>query len=134
MRSQKVEPALRNGGMMGRILLFAAAVLLVATAAIHASGQAMVESWTQGFDDQQAAAVRLVWITDSIDWAVVAVLWGLAGWRQERGWLGAGAVATLVPLAGGIGVTSIDYTFFGGWMLLDSVALAVAGLVFSWRT
>ena len=118
---------------MGRIILFAAAALLLATAAIHASGRAMVESWTQGFDDQQAAAVSLVWTTDSIDWAVVALLWALAGWRRERGWLGAAAVAMFIPLAGGVGVTSIDYTFFGGWMLLGSVVLAVAGLAASWR-
>lgn len=119
---------------MGRILLFSAAALLVATAAIHASGQPMVNSWTEGLDHRQAMAVCLVWITDSIDWAVVALLWALAGWKQQRGWLGAAAVATLIPLAGGVGVMSIDYTFFGGWMILGSVALAIWGLIVSWRT
>lgn len=118
---------------MGRILLYAAAALLLATAAIHASGQPMVNSWTAGLDYQQAAAICLVWITDSIDWAVVAPLWALAGWKQGRGWLGAAAVATFIPLAGGIGVMSIDYTFFGGWMILGSVALAIGGLVLLMR-
>ena len=118
---------------MGRILLFAAAALLVATAAIHASGQPMVSSWTEGLDHRQAMAVCLVWITDSIDWAVVAILWALAGWKQRRGWLDAAAVATIIPLAGGVGVMRIDYTFFGGWMIVGSVALAALGLALSWR-
>jgi hypothetical protein len=118
--------------MMGRILLYAAAALLLATAAIHASGQPMVSEWTVGLDHRQAMAICLVWITDSIDWAVVALIWALAGWKQARGWLGAAAVATLIPLAGGVGVASIDYTFFGGWMILGSVALASSGLALSW--
>ena len=119
---------------MGRVLLFGAAALLVATASIHASGQPMVDSWTASLDHRQAAAVCLVWITDSIDWAVVALLWVLAGWKRQRGWHGAAAVAMLIPLLGGLGVTSIDPTFFGGWMILGSVALAVAGLALSWRS
>ena len=89
--------------------------------------------WTEGLDHRQAMAICLVWITDSIDWAVVAVLWALAGWKQRRGWLDAAAVATIIPLAGGVGVMSIDYTFFGGWMIVGSVALAVLGLALSWR-
>ena len=118
---------------MGRIRLFSAAALLLATAAIHASGQPMVNSWTEGLDHRQAMAVCLVWITDSIDWAVVALLWALAAWKQRRGWLDAAAVAMLIPLAGGIGVASIDYTFFGAWMILGSVALAASGIFLSWR-
>ena len=119
---------------MGRILLFAAAALLVATAAIHASGQPMVNGWTEGLDRQQAMAICLVWITDSIDWAVVAVLWSLAGWKQRRGWLDAAAVATIIPLLGGIGVMRIDYTFFGGWMIVGSAALAASGIALLWRS
>lgn len=118
---------------MGRILLYAAAVLLLATAAIHAGGQPMVNEWTAGLDHRQAMAMCLVWITDSIDWAVVALLWALAGWKQQRGWLDAAVVATLIPLAGGIGVFSIEPRFFGGWMILGSVALAASGLALSWR-
>jgi hypothetical protein len=118
---------------MGRILLFVAAALLAATALIHAGGQPMVNGWTQGLSHQQAAAICLVWITDSIDWAVVALLWALAAWKRQRGWLGAAAVALSIPFAGGVGVFSIEPRFFGGWMLLGSVALAGAGLTLSWR-
>lgn len=118
---------------MGRMLLFSAAALLLATAAFHAGGQPMVEGWTAGLDHRQAAAICLVWITDALDWAVVALLWALAGWRQRRGWLDAAAVAMLIPLAGGIGVVRIDATFFGGWLLLGSVAVAASGLALGWR-
>src|SRR5688500_19106998 len=115
--------------MMGRILLFAAAALLLATAIIHAGGQPMVDSWVQGLDDRQRAAIRLVWITDSIGWAVVAILWAMAGWKMERGWLGAAAVAAAIPFAMAVGIMTIDPSFFGGWMLLGSIALAAAGLM-----
>ena len=118
---------------MGRIFLFAAAVLLIATAAIHAGGQPMVDGWLGDLSHKQKAAICLVWITDSIDWAVVALLWALAAWKRSRGRLGAAAVATLIPLAGGVGVASIDHTFFGGWMILGSVALAASGIALSWR-
>ena len=118
---------------MGRTLLFSAAALLLATAAIHAGGQPMVTGWTAGLDRQPAAALRLVWITDSIDWAVVALLWGLAAWKGRRGWLGAAAVAALIPLAGGVGVLGIEPRFFGGWMILASVALAASGLALARR-
>lgn len=118
---------------MGRILLFAAAALLLATAMIHAAGQPMVDHWIDGLDHQQKQAICLVWITDSIDWAVVALLWALAGWKQQRGWLGAAAVAAAIPSAMFVGIMGIEPRFFGGWMLLGSVVLAVAGVILSWR-
>ena len=115
---------------MGRILLFAAAALLLATAVIHALGQPMVDGWVQGLGDEQKAAIRLVWITDSLSWAVVAAIWAMAGWKQERGWLGASALGIVIPLSIFVGIMRIDPTFFGGWMLAGSLALAVAGLAF----
>ena len=118
---------------MGRILLFAGAALLLATAVIHAGGQPMVDGWIQGLDHRQKAAICLVWMTDSLSWAVVACLWAMAGWRTERGWLGAAAIATLVPLATAVGILAIDPTFFGGWMLAGSIALAAAGIALSRR-
>jgi hypothetical protein len=118
---------------MKRILLFAAAALLVTTAMIHAMGQPMVDGWVAGLGEQQRTAICLVWITDSIDWAVVAVLWTLAGWKQERGLLLAAAVAALIPLAMAVGILAIEPSFFGGWMLIGSVALALTGIVLSWR-
>ena len=118
---------------MGRILLFAAAALLVATAVIHALGQPMVDGWVQHLEDRQKAAICLVWMTDSVSWAVVAAIWGMAGWKQERGWLGASALGMIVPLSMVVGIMGIDPTFFGGWMLVGSIVLAMAGLALIWR-
>ena len=117
---------------MGRILLFAAAALLVATATIHAAGQPMVNSWTEGLDHRQAMAICLVWITDSVSWAVVAVIWAVAGWTRQRGWLGASATAAVIPLIMFIGMMGIEPEFFGGWMLAGSVVLAASGIALSW--
>ena len=118
---------------MGRILLFAASALLLATAAVHASGQAMVNGWTEGLDHRQAMAICLVWITDSVSWAVVSALWAMAGWTRQRAWLGAATIAAVIPLTMFIGMMGIDPTFFGGWMLLGSVALAAGGIFACWR-
>ena len=116
---------------MGRILLFAAAALLAATAAIHAAGVSMVEAWVAALAHEQRAALRLVWLTDSADWAVTALIWAIAAWKQERGWLGAAAVTLLIPASVALGILAIDPTFFGAWLLIASVALAAAGLTLS---
>ena len=116
---------------MGRILLFAAAVLLAATAAIHAAGVSMVEAWVAALEQQRRAALRLVWLTDSADWAVAALIWAIAAWKQDGGWLGAAAVTLLIPATVALGILAIDPTFFGAWLLVASVALAAAGLALS---
>lgn len=119
--------------MIGRALLAAGAALLALTALFHASGQPMVSGWTEGLDHFQAAAICLVWITDSWDWLVTAVVWGIAAWKGGRGWLGASAVLCLLPMAMIVGILRIEPTFFGGWMLLGSVALAASGIAMMWR-
>jgi hypothetical protein len=118
---------------MGRILLGCGALLLLVTAAVHAMGRQMVAGWLTGFPDWERAAISLVWVTDSIDWAVVSLIWMVTAWRAERGWIQAAGIATLIPLAGGIGIMRIDPTFFGGQMVAGSVVLALIGLVLMWR-
>ena len=113
---------------MGRILLYAAAALLLATAVIHAGGQSMVGEWVWDLPEFQKRAIVLVWLTDSVSWAAVAAVWAMAGWKQGRGWMGASAIGISVPLSMVVGIMAIDPTFFGGWMLLASIALAIAGL------
>lgn len=119
---------------MGRILLFAAAVLLLVAGIIHAAGQSMVDGWVSALPEFQKQAICLVWVTDSVSWAAVAAIWAIAGWRQDRGWLGASAVGILIPLSTAAGIMGIDPTFFGGWMLLGSIALAATGLALSRRS
>jgi hypothetical protein len=116
---------------MGRILLLLGAGLLAVTAVIHGCGQPMVDGWIQGLPEQQKLAICLVWVSDSLGWLVVAILWTVASWR--RGWLGAAAIGTAIPALTAAGILAIDPTFFGGWMLVGSVALAAAGLLASSR-
>ena len=118
---------------MGRYLIWAAALVLAVTAALHAGGLQMVDRWSEGLAPFEASALRFVWISDSIDWTVAAILWVTASWKQSRSWLAAAGIVTLIPLAGAIGVMRIDPSFFGGQMLLGSVVAAVAGIILSWR-
>jgi hypothetical protein len=69
---------------MGRILLFVAAALLATTALIHAMGQPMVDDWIHELGEKQKAAICLVWITDSVSWALVSAIWVMAGWKHRR--------------------------------------------------
>jgi hypothetical protein len=114
---------------MGRILLFLGAALLLTTAVIHALGQPMIDGWLDGLSHKQKAAICLVWVTDSISWAVVAALWAIAGWKPQPAWKSAAAVACAIPAITAAGIIAIDATFFGAWMLVGSVALATVGLV-----
>ena len=116
---------------MGRILLVSGAALLALTAVIHGCGQPMVDGWLEGLSEKQKLAICLVWVTDSLSWVVVAALWAVAGFK--RGWLGAAAVGAAIPALTAAAILAIDPTFFGGWMLVGSAALAVAGLVVSSR-
>ena len=92
-----------------------------------------MDEWTAGLPDYQKRALCLVWITDSIAWGVVSIIWAMAGWTRERGWLGASAIAIVIPLSMIVGIMGINPTFFGGWMLIGSTALAAAGLALTWR-
>ena len=114
---------------MDRALLIAGAFLLLLTAGLHAAGVAMVAAWTEGFGEREAAAVKLVWLTNSIDWMAVALIWLMAAWKRRPEWTAAGAMVAIIPLAGGVGIARIDPFFFGGQMVLASVALALLGLL-----
>ena len=118
---------------MARWMLVSAALLLAATGAIHLTGLAMVAGWTEGLAAKPAAALRLVWASDSFDWWVVALLWAAAAWRWTRPWLGAATIGALIPLVAGVAVVSLDPQFFGGYLLLGSFALAAAAIGLAWR-
>lgn len=112
---------------MGRWILGAAAILLLATAGIHAMGLPMASSWGEGLGRFQHLAICLFWIAAAVGWAVVALTWAVTAWRRGPRW--PAAIATLIPLHSALGVLYIDWTFFGGQMLAGSVVLGVLGLV-----
>ncbi|MGZ8347404.1 MAG: hypothetical protein ACXWUP_09870 [Allosphingosinicella sp.] len=113
---------------MGRTLLILAAALLLVTAVLHAVGVPMMSAWTAALPEAQRAVLRLVWVTDAVDRTVVALIWIATAWRGRRAWRRAAALASLIPLAAGIGIVTLDAYFFGGWLLIFSVLLAMLGL------
>jgi len=113
---------------MGRFVLAAAAALLLATAGFHAMGLPMASRWGEGLGRQEQMAISLMWAHASVSWGVVALLWGVSVWRGGP-WLGAAALAALIPAYGAAGVLTIDPSFFGGQMLAGSVVLGLIGLV-----
>ena len=112
---------------MGQVLLLGGALLLAATAAIHAVGREMAMGWGEGLPDREQDALCLVWLTDSLSWAVAAALWVLAALRPSGTLRIAAALSAMIPLLTGVGIAMIDPTFCGGHLLLTSAGLALAG-------
>ena len=111
----------------GRLLLAVGAVLLLATAAIHASGCLMVSEWTESLGPERISGLQLVWLTDSLSWAVTALIWLAASWRPDKSWHAASLLAAAIPLLTGVGILMIEPAFFGGYLLLVSGTLGAAG-------
>lgn len=110
---------------MGRLLLLLGASLLLATAAIHALGYAMVSSWLEG---DRGEILKVAWFTFSIDWAVVALIWAYCGWRDDRRLRPVIWAAAIIPAASAIGlVATVGPAFFGVWMLVGAVTLTLTG-------
>ena len=115
---------------LGRALLVAGALLLLATAAIHATGTQMVAGWTTDFENFRRYALQLVWLTDSFDWAVVAAAWLIAARYPTSSWRSAAMLLALIPAACAIGILFIEPRFFGAYLLLASIGLAISGVAF----
>lgn len=108
-----------------RILLTLGAILLLATAAFHSSGGAMVSGWLEG---ERGQILRLLWFVPPIDWAVVALIWAYAAWRPGRALAVVVWLSALIPLAVAVMlIVAVGPVFPGIWMLLGAVVLASAG-------
>jgi len=118
-------------GGLGRALLVAGAVLLLGTAALHASGCEMVAGWLEELPHQQSRGLQLVWLTDSLSWAIVASAWLVTAYRPDQSWRRASVVLSAIPLLTGAGIVFIDPTFFGGYLVLASGLLGAVGAALS---
>jgi hypothetical protein len=118
-------------GGLGRALLIAGAVLLLGTATLHALGCDMVAGWLEELPHQQSRGLQLVWLTDSLSWAIVASAWLVTAYRPDQPWRRASVVLSAIPLLTGVGIVSIDPTFFGGYLLLASSLLGAVGAALS---
>ena len=115
----------------GRALMVIAALLLLGTAGLHASGCKMVAGWLEDLPRQQSQGLQLIWLTDSLSWAVTAALWLITAWRLDRSWRGASILLSAIPLLTGLGILFIEPAFFGGYLLVVSALMAVAGVMFT---
>lgn len=108
-----------------RILLALAALLLVATAAFHSSGSAMVSGWLPG---DRGRILQMLWFVPAIDWAIVALVWAFIAWRPSAGLSPLVWLTTIIPLSVGLMlIAAVGAAFPGIWMLLGAVALAAVG-------
>lgn len=119
---------------LGSALLVAGALLLLATAAIHATGTQMIAGWAADFEPFRRYALQLVWLTDSFDWAVVALAWLIAARYPTSSWRSAAMLLAFIPAVCAIGILSIEPRFFGAYLLLGSISLAMAGIAFIRRS
>ena len=108
-----------------RILLGAGALLLAATAAFHASGGAMVSGWLQG---DRGTILRLLWYVPTVDWSVVALVWGFIAFRPDRRFAPLVWLTALIPLSVAIMlIGAVGAGFPGIWMLIGAVILGSLG-------
>jgi hypothetical protein len=107
--------------LTGRLILAAAGLLLLATAAFHATGAADAATWLGG---ARGDFVRVLWWAPTVDWAVIGSFWL---WAAARSYRGAGVVVTaLLPLGTAALMSAfIDPLFPGTLMLVAASALAL---------
>jgi hypothetical protein len=111
--------------MWPRLLLTLGALLLLVTAAFHATGLAMVGAW---FNDERAGIMRMLWLTPTIDWTLVALFWAFVAARPRADLRVLVIAAALLPLASAVGLfVAVGAAHPGPLMLAGSAALAVVG-------
>ena len=108
-----------------RILLSLGALLLLLTAAFHATGASAVAGWVTG---DRAQVIEALWFVPAIDWTVVAMVWAFVAWRADAK-LGALVwITAIIPLAVAVMLIATAGAGFAGiWMLVSAAALAMIG-------
>jgi len=113
--------------MLGRALLTLAALLLIGTAAYHATGGSMVAGWLGG---ERGIVLQLLWFLPALDWVAVALAWLVIAWRGSR--RSAALVALLAAVPAGaaamIGAT-LGPAFLGTWLLAGAALLPLLGSI-----
>lgn len=110
---------------VARLSLGLAALLLFATAALHASGATMVSGWLPG---QRGAILDVLWVVPVIDWAIIGVVWLFVAWRDERALAPLVWVSAVVPLLVAVLlIKAVGPGHPGIWMLVGAAVLASFG-------
>jgi hypothetical protein len=113
--------------MLGRLLLALGALVLLGTAAFHATGGPMVAGWLSG---ERGAVLQMLWYVPTLDWAVVGLAWLFIAWRGNRRL--APLVWLLAAVPGGAAfmvAATVGSAFLGLWLLAGATLLAVLGSI-----
>jgi hypothetical protein len=114
-----------------RSLLALGAALLLATALFHGSSGGMVSGWLDG---QRGEMLRALWYLPSLDWLVVAAIWGVAAARPSARYTPILLLTALMPLGAAAFVAgAVGVGFPGVWMLIGAGLAAAAGALRSRR-
>lgn len=111
--------------MLGRVLLAVAGLVLIGTAAFHATGGGMVAGWLSG---ERGLVLQTLWYVPALDWATVGLAWLFVAWRGDERlaplvWLLAlipGGAAAMIAYALGPGL-------IGFFLLAGAALLALFG-------
>jgi hypothetical protein len=106
------------------LLLFAALVLL-GTATLHASGTTAVSGWLSG---HRAEILVLLWLSPSVTWSAVALALVYVGLRGDRRSFPVVAVLAVVPGSAALGLGVVySWSFPGVWLLAAAASLMIGG-------
>jgi len=110
---------------LARTLLLLGSLLLLATAAFHSSGSAMVAGQIEGM---RGRIVEMLWFVPPIDWVVVALCWAFVAVRGQRSLQPIVWITALIPFSVALMLlATVGIGFPGFWMLIAAVVLGVVG-------
>ena len=113
--------------MLGRLLLVLAALVLIGTAAFHASGGGMVAGWLGG---ERGALLQTLWFIPALDWAGVGLAWLFIAWRGNARFAPLVWLLALIPAgAAAMVAASVGPGFLGVWLLAGAALLALLGSI-----
>ena len=102
--------------------------MLTCTAMFHMTGLSDAAAWLEG---TRGRIVGLLWTVAALNWVIVASIWVFAAARPSPLLRWPIWISALIPgLVGAILLAAIDHAHPGGYLLIVSAMLAVAG---GWR-
>jgi hypothetical protein len=113
--------------MLGRILLTLGALVLIGTAAFHATDASTVSGWLGG---ERGILLKMLWFIPTLDWAVVGLAWLFIAGRGSHRMAPLVWVTALVPGGAAVMVANaVGPTFLGLWLLAGATLLAMLGSI-----
>ena len=113
--------------MLGRALIALAGLVLIGTAAFHASGGAMVAGWLGG---ERGMLLQILWYFPALDWAAVGLAWLFIAWRGSQRFAVLVWLLAIIPAgAAALVAAAMGPYFLGAWLLAGATLLALLGSI-----